>query len=63
MGSVWRAEHTSLGTPVAIKLINPELARGQNLLARFHREAQAAAKLRSVHVVQILDHGASNSSV
>ncbi len=57
MGSVWRAEHTSLGTPVAIKLINPELARGQNLLARFHREAQAAAKLRSVHVVQILDHG------
>ncbi|MBK6519114.1 MAG: serine/threonine protein kinase [Polyangiaceae bacterium] len=57
MGSVWRAEHTSLGTPVAIKLIHPDLARREGMLSRFHREAQSAAKLRSVHVVQILDHG------
>jgi serine/threonine-protein kinase len=57
MGCVWRAEHTSLGSPAAIKLIHPELASRAGMLARFQREAKAAAKLRGAHVVQILDHG------
>ena len=57
MGCVWRAEHLSLGTPVAVKLIYPSVAAGPGMVARFLREAQAAAKLRSVNVVQILDHG------
>jgi eukaryotic-like serine/threonine-protein kinase len=62
MGEVWKAIHTGLGTPVAIKVIvdadfgvqNPKRAE---LVARFFREAQAAASLRSPHVVQIFDHG------
>src|SRR5215212_5866809 len=62
MGEVWQAEHVTLKTPVAVKMIvdagfdeaNP--LRGE-LVARFFREAQAAAALRSPHVVQILDHG------
>jgi eukaryotic-like serine/threonine-protein kinase len=62
MGEVWRAEHVSLGAPVAVKVIvdagfdeaNP---MREELLTRFFREAQAAAALRSPHVVQILDHG------
>jgi eukaryotic-like serine/threonine-protein kinase len=57
MGCVWRAEHISLGTPMAIKLVHPEVASRPGMLARFLREAQAAARLRSVNVVQILDHG------
>ena len=57
MGAVWEAEHTSLGTPVAVKLIKPELADGERTRARFLREAQAAAGLRSPHVVQIFDYG------
>jgi serine/threonine-protein kinase len=57
MGSVWLAEHLSLRSPVAIKLIEPSIASNPEALARFLREAQAAASLRSPHVVQILDHG------
>jgi len=63
MGEVWRAEHATLLAPVAIKLIDPELLDRvvgtdlREVLARFQREAQAAAALRSPHVVQILDHG------
>jgi serine/threonine-protein kinase len=62
MGEVWRAEHVVLGSPMAIKVIvdagfdesNP---LREELVTRFFREAQAAAALRSPHVVQILDHG------
>ena len=55
--SVWVAEHLALSTQVAVKLIDPELAKKDDALERFRREATAAAHLRSAHVVQILDHG------
>ena len=54
---VWVAEHLALGSQVAVKLIDPELAKQDDARERFRREATAAAKLRSAHVVQILDHG------
>jgi eukaryotic-like serine/threonine-protein kinase len=57
MGSVWLAQHLTLRSPVAIKLIDPEIAQNPEALSRFLREAQSAASLRSPHVVQILDHG------
>jgi eukaryotic-like serine/threonine-protein kinase len=57
MGSVWLAQHLTLHSPVAIKLIDPAIATNHEALSRFLREAQAAASLRSPHVVQILDHG------
>ena len=57
MGSVWRAEHLALGSPLAIKLIDPGIAQTAEAAARFKREAQAAADLRSAHVVQIFDYG------
>lgn len=57
MGSVWRAEHLALRAPVAVKLLAPALEAQPETWARFHREAQSAANLRSPHVVQILDHG------
>src|SRR5688572_21828070 len=56
VGSVWLAEHLSLAAPVAVKLIrSPALSEGR--LARFRREARAAAAARSPHVVQMLDYG------
>lgn len=59
MGEVWRAEHATLGTPLAVKLVDTANRRDAGeLLARFQQEARAAAQLRSPHVVQILDHGA-----
>jgi serine/threonine-protein kinase len=57
MGSVWRAEHVQLKSPVAVKLLDPSIATNEQVLARFLREAQAAAALRSPHVVQIFDYG------
>jgi serine/threonine protein kinase len=60
MGSVWLAQHLTLRSPVAIKLIDPGIAANPDALSRFLREAQSAAALRSPHVVQILDHGVDN---
>lgn len=57
MGSVWRADHLTLNSPVAVKLLEPWVASDPLGQARFMREAHAAAKLRSPHVVQIFDHG------
>jgi len=57
MGTVWKAHHTALDIPCAVKFIRPEVANSPDLRARFAREAKAAAQLRSPHVVQILDTG------
>jgi len=58
MAEVWRAEHITLETQVAVKLVNVEQdVRPDETQERFLREGKAAAKLRSPHVVQILDHG------
>ena len=62
MGSVWLADHLTLQSPVAIKLIDPAIASNPEALARFMREARAAAALRSPHVVQILDHGVDGTA-
>ena len=56
-GTIWRAEQLVLGAPVAVKLIDLAIARQPGALERFLREAQAAATLRSPHVVQVLDYG------
>jgi len=57
MGSVWLAEHLALNSWVAVKLMDPSIASTVEGAERFKREAQAAASLRSAHVVQVLDYG------
>jgi eukaryotic-like serine/threonine-protein kinase len=57
MGTVWEARHLSLETQIAIKFLNEDLSRRQDVLARFAREATSAARIRSPHVVSILDSG------
>lgn len=57
MGKLWLAHHTRLDIPCAVKFIREDLVRSREILARFEREAKAAAQIRSPHVVQILDHG------
>ena len=58
MGEVWVAEHTTLETEVAVKFVAEELTKNRpDAVARFNREATAAAQIRSPHVVQMFDHG------
>jgi serine/threonine protein kinase len=57
LASVWHAEHLTLHSPVALKVIDPISGEDDDALSRFMREARAAAALRSPHVVQILDYG------
>ena len=63
MGEVYLATHRMLARPAAIKLIRSEvLAAGdptmaQTAVARFRREAEAAARLRSPHTVELYDFG------
>jgi serine/threonine-protein kinase len=63
MGEVYKASHRMLARPAAIKLIRPEMLGGSDpavavrAIARFRREAEAAAHLRSAHTVEIYDFG------
>jgi serine/threonine-protein kinase len=63
MGEVFRASHRMLARPAAIKLIHPEVLAAQDrksaglAVARFRREAEAAAQLRSPHTVELYDFG------
>lgn len=59
MGVVVAATHRKLGQRVAIKILYPSSAANPEAVARFLREAQAAAALQSEHVVRILDFGRS----
>jgi serine/threonine protein kinase len=58
MGSVWVAEHTALETRVAVKFISHTRSKDRTtVIARFEREAKAAARIKSPHVVHMYDHG------
>jgi len=63
MGSVWLADHDALHTHVVVKFIAADLVKSRDAISRFEREAAAAAQVKSPHVVQILDHGVSESNV
>ena len=62
MGTVWAADHLSLRSRVAVKMIEPRFASNPTARRRFEQEAQAAASLRSPHVVQVLDFGVDEGS-
>lgn len=59
MGTVWVARHEALGIDVAVKLLHAATAASPRALRRFEREAALLAKVRSPHVVAVLDAGSS----
>ena len=63
MGSVWIADHLTLHTEVAVKFMAAEIAKDGPAVARFTREATAAAQIKSPHVVQIFDHGVTSDGI
>ncbi|MGZ3421225.1 MAG: serine/threonine-protein kinase [Polyangiales bacterium] len=57
MGVVVAARHVKLDELVALKLLRPNVVRSRDDVVRFLREGKAASKLKSDHVVRILDLG------
>jgi serine/threonine-protein kinase len=57
MGAVYRAEHVHVGRRAAVKVLHPDLCRSPAERERFRREARVASRLRSPHVVEVLDFG------
>src|SRR3954469_19417504 len=55
MGVVYRAEHSHLGRPVALKLLAPELADNESFRERFVRESRVAAKVDHPNVIPIYE--------
>jgi serine/threonine protein kinase len=55
-GEVWRAEDTTLGRQVAVKVLRQEYADSAEFRDRFRREAQHAAGLSHPGVAQVFDY-------
>ncbi len=60
MGTVWLADDLSLDSLCAVKLIDSEKSRSEEVRKRFVREAKATAQLRGPHVVDVFDRGESD---
>jgi serine/threonine-protein kinase len=57
MGVVVTARNIALDTRVALKFLRPEMLGNSDAMARFGREARAAAKITSEHVARVHDVG------
>ncbi|MDY4415700.1 Stk1 family PASTA domain-containing Ser/Thr kinase [Selenomonas sp.] len=59
MADVYKATDRLLQRPVAVKILHEQFQRDQEFIEKFHREAQAAARLSHPNIVNIYDVGVS----
>ncbi len=57
MGAVYQAEHTHMRKRLAVKVLHPEMSRMSEVVARFEREAMAAAHIDHPNVAAATDFG------
>ena len=57
MGVVYEAEHESLKSRVALKVVHPRFRADPKYLRRFHAEARVAAGLHHTNIVGVFDFG------
>src|SRR5579863_2508690 len=57
MGAVYQAEHTHMRKRMAVKVLHPEMSRMPEVVARFEREAMAAAHIDHPNVAAATDFG------
>ena len=61
MAVVYRGLDTTLNREVAVKILHSHLAEDEESRQRFHREANAVAKLRHENILEIYDYSGINS--
>jgi serine/threonine protein kinase len=57
MGAVYEGEQIAIHRRVAIKCLHAHLARDEEMVSRFRREALATTKIGHPHIVEVLDLG------
>ena len=57
MGSVYLAEHPTIGKKVALKVLHAEFAADTNVVSRFFTEAKAVNDIGHPNIVDIVDYG------
>jgi serine/threonine-protein kinase len=57
MGAVYEGENDRIHRKVAIKVLHSSVAAKADVVQRFEREAQAAGRIGSEHIVEVLDLG------
>jgi serine/threonine-protein kinase len=62
MGKVYRAQHSMIRRPTAIKVMEAQAARSPEALARFEREVQLSATLSHPNTITIYDFGRSEDA-
>src|SRR5690606_7713979 len=62
MAQVHRGYDLTLGREVAIKILDPELARDTTFRTRFRMEAQAASRMSHPSIVRVFDAGDPGSA-
>lgn len=63
MATVWLARDQVLARAVAVKILHDHLASDAGFIARFQREALAAARLTHPNIVAIYDSGAEDGAL
>ncbi|MRG94117.1 serine/threonine-protein kinase [Polyangium spumosum] len=57
MGAVYEGENERIHRRVAIKVLHASVSGKEDVVQRFEREAQAAGRIGSEHIVEVLDLG------
>jgi len=57
MGTVYLAEHTTIGRRLAVKVLSPDVGSSPEMVQRFLQEARAASMIQHEHIVDIIDFG------